>query len=208
MSNTKQENKIYIASIDPGKNNFAFSIEEIYIDKCRDLKNLSQLPFVGKTIIIENINLSGGLDKTKYVDVNLFVNLTVVLDKYKKYWDMCKFILIERQMSFGSNKNNTLALKIAQHCLSYFTFMYGKFKNLIEYPAYHKTQILDAPSKMLKPARKKWAVQKAIEILSARDYNKDILKKLNDVKKKDDMSDCILMNLSFIYQVYVLKKKF
>lgn len=203
-----EQNKIYIASIDPGKNNFAFSIEEVDIAKCRTLKNLKDLPPVGKTIIAENINVSGGLDKSKYVDVNVFVNLTAVLDKYKKYWDMCKFILIEKQMSFGRNKNNILALKIAQHCLSYFTFMYGKFKHLIEYPAYHKTQVLGAPPKMLKPARKKWAVEKAVEILTERTYNRDILEKINKAKKKDDMCDCILMNLSFLYQVYALNKKF
>ena len=172
------------------------------------MRNLSQLPLVGKTILAENINVSGGLDKTKYLDVKVFVNLNTVLDKYKKFWDKCRFILIERQMSFGKNKNNILALKIAQHCLSYFTFMYGGFKTLIEYPAYHKTQVLDAPPKMLKPARKKWAIQKALDILSLRGYNNDILEKLQSSKKKDDISDCILMNLSFIYQIYVLKKKF
>ena len=199
---------VWIAAIDPGKNNFAFSIEQIDISKCREMKNLSQLPLVGKTILAENINVSGGLDKTKYLDVKVFVNLNTVLDKYKKFWDKCRFILIERQMSFGKNKNNILALKIAQHCLSYFTFMYGGFKTLIEYPAYHKTQVLDAPPKMLKPARKKWAIQKALDILSLRGYNNDILEKLQSSKKKDDISDCILMNLSFIYQIYVLKKKF
>lgn len=202
------DNIVYIASIDPGKNNFAFSVEAIYIDKCKNLKNLDQLPLVSKTIIVENIDVSKGLDKSKYVDINVFVALTEVLDRYRKYWDMCRFILIEKQMSFGRNKNNTLALKIAQHCLSYFSFLYGKFKNLVEYPAYHKTQVLQAPPKMSKPDRKKWAITKALDILTVRKYNQDILDKLNSVKKKDDMSDCILMNLSFIYQVYVLKKKF
>ena len=202
------DNEIYIASIDPGKNNFAFSIEKIYIDKCKELKNLDQLHLVSKTILIENIDVSKGLDKSKYVDINVFVALTAVLDRYRPYWDKCRFILIEKQMSFGRNKNNILALKIAQHCLSYFSFIYGKFKNLVEYPAYHKTQVLQAPPKMDKPNRKKWAISKALEILTARGYNYDILQKLNSVKKKDDMSDCILMNLSFIYQVYALKKKF
>ena len=199
---------IYIASIDPGKNNFAFSVEEVYINKCKELTNLNQLPDIGKTIIAENLNVSQGLDKSKYVDVNVFVNLTAVLDKYKKYWDMCKYIIIEKQMSFGRNKNNILALKIAQHCLSYFVFMYGKFKHVIEYPAYHKTQVLGAPPKMLKPARKKWAVEKVIQILIQRTNNQDILEKINKAKKKDDMCDCILMNLSFLYQIYALHKKF
>lgn len=206
---SEDKDTVWIASIDPGKNNFAFSVEQIDIKKCNEMKNLSDLALVGKTIIAENINVSEGLDKTKYLDIKVFVNLNAVLDKYKKYWDKCRFILIEKQMSFGRNKNNILALKIAQHCLSYFTFMYGSFKTIIEYPAYHKTQVLDAPPKMLKPARKKWAIEKALDILTTRGYyNSDILEKLKSVKKKDDISDCILMNLSFVYQVYVLKKKF
>lgn len=202
------EKEVYIASIDPGKNNFAFSIEKIYIDKCKKLKSLKDLHAIGETIIVENINVSQNLDSKKYIDNKIFINLTSVLDKYKPYWDKCKVILIEKQMSFGRNKNNILALKIAQHCLSYFTIIYGGFKTILEYPAYHKTQVLEAPTKMDKPQRKKWAIQKAMEILGNRSCNGEILKKIESVKKRDDMCDCILMNMSFIYQLYILKKKF
>jgi hypothetical protein len=196
------ENIIYVASIDPGKKNFAFSIEEIDISKCKNITSLGDIHKFSNTVLAENIDVTKDTDQSKYLDIQIFVNLTAVLDKYRSYWDKCSVILIEKQMSFGRNKNNTMALKVAQHCLSYFIFMYSNFKKIIEYPAYYKTQILDAPKKMDKPARKKWSVQKVTEILSLRETD-NILEKR---KKKDDISDCILMNLTYAYQVYVLKK--
>ena len=47
-----------------------------------------------------------------------------------------------------------------------------------------------------KPKRKKWAIQKAKDILEFRKdtYNFEALCK---EKKKDDISDCILMNITF-----------
>lgn len=205
MSN--DSNYFYIAAIDPGKVNFAFSVEKIDRKKCGNLKTLDDLKGVGETYIMENINLCKGVDKKKYIDSQVFLNLTVVLDKYKEVWDKCDVILIEQQMSFGRNKNNTMALKIAQHCYSYFLIMYARFKTIIEYPSYHKTQVLQAPKKMDKPARKKWSVQKVEQLFKDRNDTKN-LEDLTSRKKKDDVSDCVLMNLTYIYQVYCLKKVF
>ena len=198
---------IYIASIDPGKCNFAFSIEEVNIEQCKKIRDHKDLYKVGKTIIAENIDVSKNLRKDKYLDTQVFVNLTIVLDKYREYWDKCSFILIELQMSFGRNKNNTMGIKIAQHCFSYFTFLYSNFKKIIEYPAYHKTQVLDAPKKMDKPTRKKWAVEKALEITRER-KDIDLVENISKRKKKDDICDCILMNLTFAYQYFKLGKSF
>ena len=49
-------------------------------------------------------------------------------------------ILIEKQMAFGPQKQNIMAVKLAQHCYSYFMFYYkDKIKpNVIEYPACNK----------------------------------------------------------------------
>jgi hypothetical protein len=198
---------IYIASIDPGKCNFAFSIEEIDIKKARNIKNISEIHKIGKTIIAENIDVSKNLDKTKYLDTKIFVNLTNTLDKYREYWDKCSIILIELQMSFGRNKNNIMGIKVAQHCFSYFTFLYSDFKKIIEYPAYHKTQVLEAPKKMDKPTRKKWSVAKVLDIQTERG-DRDFLTKFEKLRKRDDISDCVLMNLTFAYQHYKLRKIF
>ena len=60
----------------------------------------------GKTILLENLNLTKGLDKAKYIDAKVFVNLTDELDRFLPYWDKCSYIVIEQQMSFGKRKNN------------------------------------------------------------------------------------------------------
>ncbi len=75
-----------------------------------------------------------------------------LLEEYKSYFDKCDVILIEQQMSFGAKKYNTLAVKLGQHCMSYFIYKYGKTKKVIEYPAYYKTITLGAPKveKLLK----------------------------------------------------------
>ena len=108
-------------------------------------------------------------------------------------------------MSFG-NKRNTMALKLGQHCYSYFCIKYRDFKDVLEFPSYHKTQVLQAPkkfgkikkkykngkTKMIKDNHKKWSIRVAKEILELKSDEKhlDILDKM---KKKDDASDCLLM---------------
>jgi hypothetical protein len=80
--------------------------------------------------------------------------------------------------------------------------MYSTFKTTIEFPAYHKTQVLGARKKMSKKERKEWAVDKAIDILSNRDDNES-LEKLSSKKKKDDYSDTIVQLQAFKYLLYV-----
>ena len=157
--------------------------------------------------MLENVNVSLNLDKRKYLDTRVFLNITDLLDKYKSYWEKMDIILIEQQMSFGRNKNNTMALKIAQHCFSYFSINYRNRIQIYEYPSYHKTQVLGAPKGITKVARKKWAIEKAIELFSKRKDDKTI-DMISSKKKKDDVSDCFLMIVSFICQVYILKKDF
>ena len=213
----------YIAAFDIGKKNFAFAIE--YIEKClidelnlveREIvnrgkkKKLSVIPpqqkFArGKLLLMENIDLTYDCDDS-YLDPRVFINMTSVLDERKEYWDKCDIILIEQQMSFGRRKTNTMALKLGQHCYSYFSIKYGDSKELVEFPAYHKTQVLRAPKKfgkiektykngktvLIQDNLKKWSVRTATSILEERG-DKEFLDKLNSLKKKDDASDCVLM---------------
>ena len=217
------EDHILIASIDPGKVNFCFCIEMINLKNIQKIKNisklkrfngdsptdeynkiLSQIYLSGKTIIVKNLNLTEGANKDKYIDPRVFINLTDELDKYQKYFDKCSYIIIEQQMSFGKKKNNTLALKIAQHAFSYFTFLYRDFKMIMEFPAFHKTKILGAPGKMDKPARKKWAVEKAQEIwIEREDWN--TASYVQSAKKKDDLSDVICQCNAFVYLNWIEK---
>ena len=216
--------KIRIACFDIGKKNFAFNIDEVDIDKLQSIKpvpfnerymrngtptsdfykTITKVSKSIKTLRIENTDLTEGCNKKDYLDPRVYLNMYIVLDKYKDIWDKCSVFIIEQQMSFGRRKNNTMALKLGQHCYSYFLFNYGVFKEVMEFPAYHKTKVLGAPKKMSKPERKDWAVEKAMSILSQRGDG-EILDKLSSRKKRDDMSDCILMSMSFSFLTYVDK---
>ena len=125
------------------------------------------------------------------------------LDSYKEYFDKCSIIVIEQQMSFKSAQN-TMALKLGQHCFSYFLMRYGEEKEIIEFPAYYKTQILGAPKKMTKPQRKKWATEKAIDILMERG-DMETLDEITSKKKKDDLADVLIQLQSFKFLRYVDK---
>ena len=229
---SKDDDIIWIASVDPGKKNFAFYIEEF------NKNTILALPFIpktqryningspsekfseiiekvcinGKKILFKVVDLTSGCDKKTYLDTETFHNLTDILDEYTTYWDRCNGFIIEKQMSNGK-QHNTMALKIAQHCWSYFSFRYSRFKPILEFPAYHKTQILGAEKiqkklksgkitykAMDKPARKKWSIEKAIKILSDR-LDNTTLSELTSIKKKDDLADvlCQLQAFKIIY---------
>lgn len=146
--------------------------------------------------------------------------MTDCLDSFKDYWGKCSVFLIEQQMDFGRTKRNPMARKLGQHCYSYFSIFYRDFKTILEFPAYHKTQVLGAPKKFgkipktykngktvqIQDNRKKWSVRVTKDILELR---KDAvsLEKLTEKCKQDDMSDCILMIMSYCVLKYITKKK-
>jgi hypothetical protein len=225
---------IWVASFDIGKKNFAF-----YIEECnkKELGNVECLPYSeryhldgtptetftqiinqvcinGKMILFENVDLTTGTNKDYYLDTAIFHNMTDVLNKYTMYWDKCDTFLIEKQMSFGK-KHNTMALKLGQHCWSYFELHYRRTKEIIEFPAYHKTQVLGAKKIEIKTKtgkikykavektdRKKWSVEKAMDILKQRNDNHTI-SKLTSVKKRDDLADVLCQLQAFKILVYL-----
>jgi len=193
-----------IASFDIGKKNFAFVIEEIEekeLQKQRLLKkNKKSIIECGKIVLFKNLDLTMDTNKKLYLDPKIFHNMYHELDKYACYWDKCDTILIEKQMSFRG-KRNPMALKLGQHCYSYFVYKYGMGKEIIEFPAYHKTQELGAPKKQTKAQRKKWAVEKAQSILAQRGDYYNLVAIFNE-KKQDDICDCILMNIAYIIRKF------
>jgi hypothetical protein len=234
MDEIISENKIWIASFDIGKKNFAFYIEEIDINalslvetipkESRYNKNGTPTPVFGrllkkiwtngKTILFRNNDITDGCKSGSYIDTELYYNMMDLLDEYRTYWDRCSIFVMEQQMSFGK-KHNTMALKLGQNCFSYFIFKYGRFKTVIEFPSYYKTQILGAEKdeKILKSgkvsykavdklSRKKWSVVKASEILNDRD-DTVTLQELTSKKKKDDLADvlCQLQAFKFLHFV-------
>ena len=165
-----------IAAFDIGKKNFAFVVQEFETQELEAAMTKDKLYVTGKIILFKNVNLTNGCKKC-YLDPRTFINMTDTLDAYKHIWDTCSVFVIEQQMSFGK-KRNTMALKLGQHCYSYFSIFYRDFKEVIEFPSYHKTQMLEAPkkfgnikktykngkSRMIKDNHKKWSVRLATRI--------------------------------------------
>jgi hypothetical protein len=231
------KNMIRVLSVDVGKVNFSFLIEEFDSNELLRIKNvpktkrynpdgtatedfqevLEQVFSNGKIILHKNLDLTENCDSKKTLDPETYYNMNEALDEYDEYWETCSIILIEEQMSFGK-KFNKMAMKLAQHCYSYFTFKYGRQHTIIEFPAYHKTQVLGAPKVEGKPYksgkvrykameqrdRKKWSVNKAIEILTGRG-EMDVLEEMTSVRKKDDLADVLVQLQSFKYNMYVDK---
>lgn len=223
-------NTIRVASFDIGKKNFAFCVEEIDVDALTTLANipslqrylrgggctpefallLKQVCGAGRIILIDNVDLTIGCapaekkhKKKTYLDPQVFLNMNQCLDSHKEVWDTCTSFIIEQQMSFGAQRN-IMALKLGQHCYSYFTFQYASFKTTLEFPAYHKTRVLGAPKKLSKPERKRWAVEKAMQVLADRDDLKT-MSLMASRSKADDMADNVLMLQAFKYLVFVDK---
>jgi len=211
----------WIASFDIGKKNFAFCIEEVEIEDGDKVKNIPKtkrynldgtctLEFQellntnvyskGRIILAKNIDLTGNTNLKQYLDPEIFINMYAVLSQYNDYWEKCSRVLIEQQMNF-KNKQNSMALKLGQHCYSYFIFIHFKHQTIVEFPAYHKTKVLGAVKKLTKPQRKKWAIQIATTILTERG-ELDVLK---EYKKKDDISDCILQLQAYKYLCFIDK---
>ena len=173
----------------------------------------------GKTILHKNSDLTNNCVKGKTLDPETFHNMTDLLDSYGKYWDKCCFFIVEQQMQFGRMKRNPKAMKLGHHCQSYFIFRYGRFKQVLEFPAYHKTQVLGCQKikgkkykngkhrwkAIDKPARKKWSISKATDILDKRgEYNT-----INNIKtksKKDDLADTLTQLQAFKFLSFVSKE--
>jgi hypothetical protein len=227
---------IWICSIDIGSVNFAFYVEEID-EKCfMNIKNvpkqqrynedgtpttnmqtvLDKVCKNGKTILHKNSDISMNCIKGKKLDQNTFHNMTDLLDSYSDYWDKCCCFVIEAQMNFGKLKSNPKALKLGHHCQSYFMFRYGRFKQVVEFPAYYKTQVLGCQKikgnegkngkcrwvSIDKPSRKKWSIVKATEILEKRGEEETI----NNIKtksKKDDLADTLTQLQAFKFLYFV-----
>ena len=222
----------WIASFDIGKKNFSFYIEEFDSNIIKSLKNipkqtrfnnngtptptfnniLTDIYKTGTKILLENVDLTHGCNPKSYLDINILYNMTNLLDKYSNYWDQCDIFVIEKQMSFGK-RTNTMAMKLGQHCWSYFAFKYSRFKPIIEFPAYYKTQILGSQKDktknnkykaISKPKRKIWCVNKAMKIIEDR-KDQETLTQIQKSKKKDDLCDVICQLQAFKYLAYVDK---
>lgn len=232
-----EKETIWVAAFDIGKKNFSWCVEEYNEDELKAIiplsnklrynkdgtetdafKNiLNKIYSNGSIVDHRNTDLTKECKEEKSLEYDVFVNMYTLLDQYIDLWSRCNYILIEEQMHFGSKINFT-AVKLAQHCFSYFVYKFGRDKVILDFPAYHKTQVLGAPKipgkayksgltrfkAMDKPARKKWAVNKALSILSFRGEESLLsvstsipTSKKQKKIKKDDLADTFLMIQAF-----------
>lgn len=232
----KKNFSFYIEEFD--KNSLPSSLEMRYnLDGSIDSELKTQLNKIynnGKTILHKNYNLETCLSNdikkkrkkrrkkgdilistnkekkdTKCIENSVFFNMIDVLNKYIEEWKQCEYFIIEKQMCFKQIRN-VMAVKLGQHCFSYFCLLLGRSyeDKIIEFPAHHKTKILGAPKidtgqvfkngnikykAMDKPQRKKWAIQEATRILQLRKAEDLMIKH----KKKDDLADTLLQTQAF-----------
>lgn len=173
---------MWIASFDIGMKNFSFVII--------DVKDSDQKDGIPPFEIVHFENLDIRSSQNEYT----ILNLVDVLDSYKTLWDDCQVVLVEQQMQ-ARHASNIKALKISQHVLTYFTVHYKDYKKIIEYPAYYKTQVFNAP-KMTKYERKKWSVNKVKEI--CKENGQEYI--FGNLSKQDDCADNALMILAYTIQ--------
>ena len=228
---------VLVCSIDIGKKNFALTIEKINTSTLTQIKDLPDKekynpdgtptskfkPILDKVYLSGEIVYSKNHDLTKnlasndkYLDIEIYHNMTDLLDSLStEFLDKCSYFVIEQQMSFGK-KHNTMALKLGQHCQSYFLYKYGRFKTVVEFPSYNKTQVLGAKKietitkttnkikykPMDKPQRKKWSVIETKELLTLRKDDKTLSYLLSS-KKSDDIADTIVQLQAWKYLHYI-----
>jgi len=214
---------VYIASFDIGKRNFAFCVEQVHIRALTSITNvhkkrrylpdgtptpefaciLDSVYKSGHLILMENVDLTNGCDKQQYLDPKIFVNMTSVLDRYIDIWRMCSTFVIEQQLGFGQGRN-LMAVKLGQHCYSYFVFQFAGFRNIVEFSARNKTHVLGANRMRTKskPVRKAWTTQHAMYILTLR--NDICMRSAYETHtKKDDLGDVITQLQAYKYKTYV-----
>jgi hypothetical protein len=220
-----------ILSIDLGSVNFSFMIEEIDASIYENIKTipkskrynsdgtttpefekiLEDVYKNGKVILMKNINLKSGIENKK--DHEIFQNMIECLDEYKEdYFNTVDIIIVEKQL-----KINQKACRLSICCISYFMNNYGREKPIIEFNAYHKTQVLGAikNKKILKngnirytavdkPTRKKWSIDQCFYILTLREEFETIIE-LSNFKKLDDYADNLCMIQAFKYLYFIEK---
>lgn len=188
-----------VASFDIGKKNFSFYVEEFDSSKIpppiesekynidgtptKSMENyLSKIYKNGTKILLLNSDLTANCDKKAYLDQETFYNMIDLLDKYKEIWDKCTIFVIEEQMSFGK-QNNKMAVRLGQHCASYFYIKYGRTKK----EAMKTTKKVEENSnqKTTSPPIKRGQKKKKKKKLSYKEMMNNILKSSSSEAEKD-----------------------
>lgn len=227
---------VRIASFDIGQKNFAFYVEEFddhflgglsaYFYNLDKKSQKRSAPLHANVVkILYNLCkratcIDLGVfdirrDKTtcKYLDIGTRLNMYELLESYRELWDTCDIIIVEKQYynKFGNrgSEGNIKCVKLGECCMSWFLMNYGEEKQIQEFSATFKTQVLGAPKGLTKAQRKKWSIEKGRSILESRgdsdtiDYVDGAKNYLGKRQKQDDVYDCLIMAQAFKMKYYV-----
>ncbi len=180
-----------VISIDPGIRHFAIRIET------RPMIDRNYFHPQTNILVKKDFKdfLTGETGENRlYFEVNLF------LDQYREWFPKVHLVLVEKQMPI-----NYKMVRLSQHVITYFHCVLKNLPllpSILEVDPKLKTQLLGAPKGLNKPEVKKWAVMKALEILSIREDNTAI-DIINRITKKDDLSD-VVVQIEACFKYYQL----
>lgn len=179
-------------SIDPAVENFGFRVERRYNDGRITGEALFKAKFTG---VDANTNKKINVDKETLENI-VIAECTDFLDDCDEFYDDTHFILVEQQMI-----ENWYSTRIMQHVLTYFMLMFrdgkrGKLPIIAEVHSRLKGDQLGY-SKRSGLTLKEWSVIRTKELLESRNdkFSLNMLDKAG--KKKDDMSDVVVMIEAF-----------
>ena len=166
-----------VVSIDPGTKNFALRIERRYTS--------------GKVvpIVFDKASLNTSCIRNGEVYCEKYRSLSIFLNKYLEFYDLCHFIIIEKQLP-----QNSKATRLAQHTISYFsTILCDKplLPSIIEVDAKLKGKMLGAPKGINSKQLKAWSVVEARRMLEEREDSFSIGVLNYFSKKQDDLCDTV-----------------
>ena len=176
-------NKLCIATIDVGYRNFAVGAEEITLP----LDSRTDACQQGKLFFFHNQDFGMRKKGDDMAEGKLMLDISDWLEEQDDIWQKCKIVLIEQQL-----KRNPFAQKIEQHVKSWFLHQYRQTIIVLSFSATHKTKVFKAP-RMSKPERKKWAIEKAHNILTQRGDTVGLQIMEENKRKADDLGDVLCM---------------
>lgn len=183
---------MHIISFDIGEKNFAFSFIKF-------TKEENALVFE-----VEDVNLYNFIEKQKQTIIESCCKISNLLQTYDDKICTCGFILIEQQM-----RPNIRAQRIAQHVWSYLHTKYAtreKHSQIISVSSTLKTKMFTAKD-LNKNQRKKWVTdliltKKIVDLAKVHAItaiiSDDVLKKIQELIKQDDVCDTIVQSLAFL----------
>lgn len=217
---------VLIASFDIGRENFAFYVEEVYLDDITTIRDRIKVPPKTKWYqksgeptpefqeVLNEVYLSGKVREWKNHDIRdpnnlnpkqlnnqILFNLTTLLRSYRELWDSCDMFLVEQQ-----HRLNPAAIWVSHHLMAHLIEIYGTSKPIFQYSANMKYRVNGCPKmkngkKITKYQRKKWAVELGNDIMELREDD-DGLEQLNRTKA-DDLGDTLVQLQAYKFQKWV-----